>query len=161
MTLGREAKQVAEEAQRWGACTVRLTDYLRRQMLDSVRPGLLRAAQSNPEAVLVLPCDVPLVQAATVCKLLAALSEEVMAVRPAYRGQGGHPLLLDARLIPLIAGYEGPMGLRGFLASLGSCFQTIPVDAPAVALDADTPADYQKLRRFACGLESKGCRPRA
>lgn len=120
-------------------------DYARSQMFDSLCLGL-RALEGRCRRVLFSPADVPLSSSATVQCLL---DEHAFFVRPLYEGRPGHPVLLDARLFPLIFSYRGEGGLGGLVRTLPPrqvCELELP--DPGCVLDADRPEDYAALRRL-------------
>ena len=106
-------------------------------MFSSVQVGCA-AVRRGAGALFIHPADVPLVRPATL-RLLAA--------RLAAGGRRGHPPLLDASLVPSLLAYAGDGGLRGFLAAHADELEVVPCDDPGVALDMDTPQDYERIRQ--------------
>lgn len=149
VTVGREAEAVSAEAARCGAIPVRLPDYEQKQMFDSIVCGL-EAMRSNglPGQVAIHPCDTPSVAPETIYQLRTALAfSKGCAIRPSYAGRGGHPLLLDAALLSDLLTYDGDGGLRGYLSTLADRFLTLPCDDATVVEDADTPSQYDEIRK--------------
>lgn len=119
---------------------VRNARYAASDMLSSLRLGL-RALDGNFDRVLLLPGDAAAIAPETLRRLLET---EGAALRPAFGGKAGHPVLLSAAAARDLLAYDGPDGLRGFLRT--RTVREVEVEDPGVLLDADTPADYEALR---------------
>ena len=118
-----------------------------RGMFSSVQVGCA-AVRRGAGALFIHPADVPLVQPATLRLLAARLAAGGRRiVVPACGGRRGHPPLLDASLVPSLLAYAGDGGLRGFLAAHADELEVVPCDDPGVALDMDTPQDYERIRQ--------------
>ncbi len=110
-------------------------------LFSSIRAGVERVR--SPRFFIAL-ADMPLVRPEL---YLALLDEpEAEAVRPVYRGTPGHPVLLSARIIPLIREESEDSTMRNVLARVGC--RDVPVDEPGAVLDLDEPADYDRLSRL-------------
>ncbi|MDR1496737.1 MAG: nucleotidyltransferase family protein [Clostridiales Family XIII bacterium] len=138
---------------------VRNKDYATTSMYDSAKIGLL-SIMGRCERVFFCPVDVPLFTAGTVRRLMES---DAPVVKPAYKGEEGHPILIDAKLIPAITGLgrtcgatpkttsgepravEGEGGLRAALAPFKKVTEIISVEDEGVLYDADTPDDIKKL----------------
>ncbi|MDL2317804.1 NTP transferase domain-containing protein [Eubacteriales bacterium OttesenSCG-928-A19] len=149
VTVGHEGQAVSAETVRCGAIPVPLPDYERKQMFDSILCGLAAMRQSGMSAqVLIHPCDAPSVAPQTMYQLRTVLAfAGACAIRPSFANRGGHPLLLDASLLPGLLAYSGDGGLRGYLRTLGDRFLTLPCYDATVLEDADTPAQYHEICR--------------
>lgn len=118
------------------------------QMLDSLKIGL-RRLQDKCDQVIVMPVDAAL-SPAWLFKTI--LSEEGDFIRPVYRGQYGHPVLLRKPLFRQVMEYCGENGLKGAIENSGRQITDIDVDEEEVIMDADTPEDY---RRAVLSVEKK------
>lgn len=116
-------------------------DYASTQQLESLRLGLA-ALPSGCARVMISPADVPLVSPQTVRALLALQAD---FVRPTYRGEAGHPVLLNAAYIPYLQSYVGPGGLRGAMERSGCDLRELEVEDRGTVLDNDTPQDFARL----------------
>lgn len=114
--------------------------YASTDMLASLRLGL-HALENGFDRVLLLPGDAAGILPETVRRLLKSPGE---ALRPAFGGKPGHPVLLSAAVARALCTYDGLGGLRGFLKTVG--VREVETNDPGILLDADTPADYEKLR---------------
>ncbi len=119
-------------------------DYAHTQQLESLRIGLA-ALSGRADRILISPADVPLVSPETVQALLALKGD---FVRPMYHGEAGHPVVLDAALIPMLMAYSGPGGLRGAVENSPCILTELNVTDQATVLDNDTPEDFERLKAF-------------
>jgi molybdenum cofactor cytidylyltransferase len=116
-------------------------DFRTTQMFDSIRIGFA-ALPADCIRVVIQPVDMPAIRPETIEALLRT---EAPAVRPVCQGRRGHPLVLDAALIPHLAAYDGSDGLRGALETLGVGVADMPTEDEGTLLDADTKEDYVNL----------------
>jgi molybdenum cofactor cytidylyltransferase len=109
-------------------------------MGDSIAAAV-RATRDAP-GWLILPGDLPLVQAATLLAVAAALDGRVNAVQPNYRGERGHPVGFAAGCGPQLAALEGNLGASSVLRSMRAIDSVadLAVDDAGVVTDIDTPA---------------------
>ena len=118
------------------------------EMLASIDTGLKAAQQIDPDAAVLLhPGDHPAVERKTLVSLIrVAANHPECAIMPVYRGKGGHPVLIPARLIDRILGYERQGGLRQFWSENPTrCLRLVVSDA-SVVQDLDTPEDYESSK---------------
>lgn len=116
-------------------------DYAHTQQLESLRLGL-RALEGRCARVLISPADVPVVRQETVSRLLAMEGD---FIRPVYHGEVGHPVVLNAALIPYLMTYDGPGGLRGAIERSDYTLRELLVEDRGTVLDNDTPQDIERL----------------
>lgn len=107
--------------------------------------SIAAGVSARPESPgwLVLPGDMPMVQAATLRAVAQGL-EPYPAVYAQYHGRQGHPVAFAAELFSELVALDGDEGAKRLLARYPS--QGIDVDDPGVLLDVDTAADLDKLR---------------
>ena len=115
-----------------------------RGMGFSIATGV--AERSGAPGWLVLPGDMPLVQAATLLAVATAL-EQYPVVYAQYRGRRGHPVGFAAELYSELVLLKGDDGARRVVARYPAFGQEVP-DAGAL-MDLDTPADLVALRQAA------------
>ena len=118
--------------------------FRKTQMFDSLLCGL-GAIGDKCRKILISPADVPLVRPETV---KAVLSCHGKFVRPVYRAEPGHPVLLSAKIIHTLEQYVGTGGLRGAMESSGFGIVEMETDDIGVILDCDTKEDYYCLLRY-------------
>jgi molybdenum cofactor cytidylyltransferase len=116
---------------------------------DAGHPGMgdsiasaVRATRSAP-GWLILPADLPLIQAATLLQIAtAALPCDVLV--PTHAGQRGHPVRFSPACGDALAALAGSKGA----ASVVKCFQSaeLAVDDAGCVMDIDTVADLERAR---------------
>jgi len=112
-----------------------------RGMGFSIATGV--AERSGAPGWLVLPGDMPLVQAATLLAVATAL-EQYPVVYAQYRGRRGHPVGFAAELYSELVLLTGDDGARRVVARYPAFGQEVP--DVGVLMDVDTPADLVALR---------------
>jgi len=123
-------------------------------MYGSVRFGLKRALELEPEGVLVLPVDHPAVRPETVIGLAELLRASLEACRsarerhrfryalvPRYRRRRGHPVALSAALARDIAGDSGAENLSDAMRRNARLLGFLDVEDPGVVKNVNTPTD--------------------
>lgn len=144
VVTGNRASELEPVISGLGAAAVFNPEHAR-GMFSSLRAGL-SALPPTSEAFFLLPVDIPLVRDHTLGRLLAARAEGLGPVLlPSFRGEPGHPPLVDARLAPAILAWEGAGGLRGFWEANPELTVKVPVADRFILRDLDTPAQYQAL----------------
>ncbi|MHC1753302.1 DVU_1551 family NTP transferase [Humidesulfovibrio sp.] len=141
---GHRAPETLAEAERLGIRAVTNPEYAT-GMFSSVLAGLRAVAElrPRPDALFLLPVDVPLVRPHTLRLLLerfAASGEAPPAVlHPVFCGQRGHPPLFHARHLPELLAWDGENGLRGGLDALGERHgaEEVPVADENILFDVD------------------------
>ncbi|TWI64788.1 CTP:molybdopterin cytidylyltransferase MocA [Desulfobotulus alkaliphilus] len=113
-------------------------------MFSSVQRGF-EALSPETQAFFVHPVDIPLVSCPTLLALMHAMETHPhkKAFIPVFQGEGGHPPLLRAELIPGLLAFSGKGGLRKFLET--SDVLEIPCPDAGILKDMDTPEAYRRL----------------
>jgi CTP:molybdopterin cytidylyltransferase MocA len=162
-SAGVEAKNIVvvtgREAERLKAALgpdveyVHNASYASTPMFVSARLGLAEA-RHRAGRIFFTPADAPLFTRETLLRLLESGARVAV---PTHFGLPGHPVLLDARVVPEILEY--PDGtLREAITACGSA-DYVEVPDPGVLLDMDTPADYALSRLLAGELPEGGAIP--
>ena len=115
-------------------------------MASSIRVGMAMLDQSSLDAVVMALCDQPAFSGKVIAQLLAAQSasgHSIVAAR--YAGLNGAPALFLQSHFGELATLRGDQGARALLN--GDLAGVEAVDLPRLAIDLDTPADYQYERR--------------
>ena len=102
-------------------------------MGDSIACGV--AATPDAHGWLILPADLPLIQASTLLKVATALSQDDV-VLPRYRGQQGHPVGFGISCRAALLQLTGDQGARAVVAQYSVC--CVDVDDEGCVLDVDT-----------------------
>ena len=97
------------------------------------------------DAVILLSCDQPFVNAATLRQLIQLhLENGKTIVASAYAETLGIPALFDQSCFGDLLQLRGDSGAKGII--LARRHDVVPFNFPAAAIDIDTTADYEKLR---------------
>ena len=102
-------------------------------MGDSIACGV--AATPKAQGWLILPADLPLIQAATLVRVAQALRGHAVVV-PFYQDQKGHPVGFASACREALMGLRGDEGARSVVAQQG--FFRLDVQDPGCVLDVDT-----------------------
>ena len=126
-------------------------------MADSIAAGV--RATPDASAWLVLPGDLPLLQAATIQQLAQALVDAapsgICAVMPRHGGQRGHPVAFDASCYALLSQLSGEQGAASVVQHLRAQAQVLDwdVEDAGTVMDVDTVEDLERLaQRLAAHL---------
>jgi CTP:molybdopterin cytidylyltransferase MocA len=114
-------------------------------MLSSLCCGLDAAEARGGSAVLVHPVDHPLVDAATVDRVLQALAEGATIAVPSHDGRRGHPGGFSRAAWPALRAADPARGARCVLADHPDCIGHVAGDAGSVR-GINDPEDYRRLR---------------
>ncbi len=113
-------------------------------MGDSIAAGV----RATPEAAgwLILPADLPLVQAQTLRQVAMAPDSPVTV--PVYQGQRGHPVRFAAHLGPALMQLSGDRGASAIVQAQAAHggVQELPVDDEGCVLDVDTVQALQRAQ---------------
>jgi molybdenum cofactor cytidylyltransferase len=101
------------------------------------------AARPDASGWLVLPGDMPMVQAATLGAVAAALEHHPVAYAQ-HRGRRGHPVGFASELYSELVTLSGDEGAKRLVARYPA--HGVEVDDSGVLIDIDTEADLDRLR---------------
>lgn len=114
----------------------------------SVLAGIRAVAPAEPDAVMILLGDQPLVDPEVVNRLIARWQEtRTGVVAPRYAsGPGRNPILFDRVVLPELMTLSGDIGARAIVRAhqARGDISLVEVNAPAPR-DVDTEADYESL----------------
>lgn len=144
VVLGYRADEVREALHGYPVTFSENPDYATTQMFDTVKIGL-DCVQGLCDRVFITPVDVPLFSVKT---LRAELETDAPVVIPVSAGTSGHPILLDAGILPEILAYTGEGGLRGAVDIRQKEIARIRVEDEGATQDADTQEEYRQLRDY-------------
>ena len=123
-------------------------DYEQGQ-LSSLLAGLRVVDRPGVVAILMTLVDVPLVSAATVRAVIERYrSTRAPIVRPIHDDRHGHPVLIDRSLFDSLRHAEPSTGAKSIIRANVSAAGDVEVDDPGAFADADTPEDYEEMRRL-------------
>jgi CTP:molybdopterin cytidylyltransferase MocA len=113
-------------------------------MLGSILRGLDAADERQADAVLLHPVDHPLVDAATVDRVVEALTTGARIAVPSREGRRGHPGGFGRAAWPALRAAPPARGARAVLADHPDWIVHVEGDAGCIA-GIDTPDDYARL----------------
>jgi len=108
----------------------------------SLACGLAELAEC--EAVVVTLGDQPRTSPDAIRRVIGSRGEGAAAVRATYRGEPGHPVLLERDLFESFRDVTGDHGARNLLLSV--TVRDVPCDDLGGGEDVDTPAELDALR---------------
>jgi CTP:molybdopterin cytidylyltransferase MocA len=123
--------------------TVVVNERWRDGMLSSVWRGLDAAEAEAAEAVLLHPVDHPMVQPATIDRVIDALSASAPIAVPTWDGRRGHPGGFHRSVFAELRAAPPDRGARGVLAVDPARVVHVAGDAGCIA-GIDTPANYER-----------------
>ncbi len=103
-------------------------------MADSIACGV--AATPDAQGWLILPADLPLIQASTLLAVAQALQSHAVVV-PFYLGKQGHPVGFQASCGRALKKLTGDQGARAVVSQ--HAFLKLQVSDEGAVLDVDTP----------------------
>ncbi len=144
LVLGSEAPRVRAEAGIPDAALVVVNEAWERGMLGSVVAGLDAAAADGADAVLLHPVDHPLVEEATVDRVVEALRAGARIAVPSFEGRRGHPGGFARGAWAAVRAAPPSEGARAVLASHPEWIVHVE-GGPGCVAGIDTVEDYRRL----------------
>lgn len=129
------------------SCPVRIVHNPRYEsgMSTSIKAGI-EALPPDCVAFLLALADQPLVDSATISKLLAEYRKtRPAALVPTFNRRKGHPIIISTALIAEIVGMDDETGLKQVLDLHKSSILLLAVDTDSVLVDFDYPGDLKRL----------------
>jgi CTP:molybdopterin cytidylyltransferase MocA len=96
------------------------------------------------EAVVVTLGDQPRISPDSIRRVIAARGAGAAAIRASYRGDPGHPVLLERVLFERLRDVSGDHGARNLLLSVPT--REVPCEDLGGGEDVDTPSQLDALR---------------
>jgi molybdenum cofactor cytidylyltransferase len=147
VVVGKNQAALAPVIYAEGASLVVNEDPSRGQF-SSLQVGLQEALNRGRDAAMVTLVDRPPVNPATLQMLRHAFSmakENIWAVVPEYSDKHGHPYLIGREMITKFLEVPPTSVARDIEHAYQAHIQYVPVDDPLVALNINTPEDYEAL----------------
>ena len=120
--------------------------YPARGQLSSLQEALAVLAGREPRGLLVAPVDQPLIATETVRRVAEEWAcSRAPIVRPSWRGQHGHPVLFDARVLDELRAADLSVGARAVVRAHAGEARDVEVEDPGAFEDIDTPEDYRRV----------------
>ena len=147
VVLGSQADEVLARVDLHGAEPVLCGRWAEGQSA-SLACGLAHLAPESPAAVVVALGDQPLLSPEAVRRVVAAL-DGGSAARATYDGRPGHPVVIEASLLPELRDVTGDVGARALLQRAG--VREVTCDDLGGGADVDTPGELARLRQGGAG----------
>jgi molybdenum cofactor cytidylyltransferase len=152
VVLGPHVADLAGPAREAGAVVLVLPEATP-DMRATIEHGLAwLQEQYHPapgDAWLLVPADHPTLEPAVVRRLVEAWRQrpDCSIVVPTWQGRRGHPALIGWSHVAGLGGHPAGEGLNTYLRRHAEQTLEVPVEAPNVVEDLDTPEDYERLLR--------------
>lgn len=115
---------------------------------ESVKAGV-NALEQQSKAAIFLPADQPFVTAELLNRLIEAYNAgQASMIAPVYNNCRSTPVLFDLKWREEILSLTGDHGARKLLDTFPGEVTYIPVDEECLLMDADTPAEYEALKKL-------------
>ena len=152
---GRDAEALQRHLQSLSVHCVHNENYASTDMFYSAKMGM-RHIQSLCDRFLFLPADIPLFSKRSLLTMMGYFDYSgCQLLLPSYKGQEGHPVLIDQELIRELLLFTGDGGLKGALDHLNCQKEILDLPDAGTTMDADKPEEYQQLKRYAAMMSQK------
>jgi len=155
VVTGRDAEALQRHLLFLSVHCVHNEDYASTDMFYSAKMGM-RHIQSLCERFFFLPADIPLFSKRSLLTMMGYFDYSgCQLLLPSYKGQEGHPVLIDQALIGELLMFTGDGGLKGALDHLNCQKEILDLPDAGTTMDADKPEEYQQLKRYAAMMSQK------
>src|SRR6266571_2470155 len=113
-------------------------------MITSFQAGIRNLSWDTTGAFLFL-VDHPLVEPATIEAMIMNLAPNRI-VLPTFHGRRGHPVLFSSEVLQEILALPSSEGANIVVRKDPDRIVEVPVNAPGILVDVDTPEQFEKLR---------------
>jgi molybdenum cofactor cytidylyltransferase len=114
-------------------------------MITSLQAGI-RALPSDASGAFLFLVDHPLVEPATIETMIMNLAPNRI-VLPTFQGRRGHPVLFSSEVLEEILALPSTEGANIVVRKDLRRIVEVPVNAPGILVDVDTPEQFEELRR--------------
>ena len=144
VVTGGAHAQVTTALQGYPVQIIQNTAYAHTEMLQSLQLGL-SALPPEVQTSLVVLGDQPQIAPDVVVGVLNRFRQTMHPlIVPSYELRRGHPWLVARKFWDEISQLDEQSSLRNFLSTHAADIDYLVVNTPAILLDLDTPADYQR-----------------
>jgi molybdenum cofactor cytidylyltransferase len=143
VVLGSNWEKIAAQIKEYRV-KVSLNPHFHRGMLSSVVWGF-QALPAKVKAALFVLADQPRIPVWVINRIIAAYRKESRGiVIPTFKGERGHPVLIDRKYRDEVKTLDLEVGLRGLVYGHPEDVREVEVRASAVLRDIDSRADYNR-----------------
>jgi len=114
-------------------------------MITSFQAGIRALSWDSAGAFLFL-VDHPLTDRVTIEAMIMQLAPNRI-VLPTFEGRRGHPVLFSSEILEEILALPSSQGANIVVRKNSERIVEVPVNAPGILVDVDTPEQFEKLRR--------------
>lgn len=114
-------------------------------MAASIRAGV-SALVPGTEGVMILPADMPELDAADMATMIEAWETGEILRGAAEDGTPGHPVIFPADLFEELSGLSGDQGAREVLVRHRARIRLFPLPGRHAVTDLDTPEEWEEWR---------------
>lgn len=112
-------------------------------MITSLQTGI-RALPEGVDGTFLFLVDHPVVEPETIAAL-AAQARPDRIVLPAFEGRRGHPVFFGAQILKELLSLPPALGANAVVRKDPARVIEVPVNAPGILVDVDTPEQFHKL----------------
>jgi molybdenum cofactor cytidylyltransferase len=117
-----------------------------RGQLSSLVAALDAIDALSVQGVIVMPVDIPLIQAATIASVRDAFLRGTSPIaRATYQGRHGHPVVFGSAVFEELRRADPNAGAKTVVHAHADEILNVEVEDSAVLQDVDTPRDYREL----------------
>lgn len=143
VVIGSEKENMEKKIREYPVKIAYNPDF-RSGMLSSLQRGF-KALPKSAEAVLIVLGDQPALSSAVINKIIDAYKRTKKGiVLPIYRGERGHPVLIDMKYRQEVARLDPDIGLRQLVYDQREDILEVKVTTPSILRDIDDERDYRK-----------------
>ena len=114
-------------------------------MITSFQAGI-RALSWDASGAFLFLVDHPIVEPSTIEAMIANLAPNRI-ILPTFEGRRGHPVLFSSEVLEEILALPSTEGANIVVRKDPGRIVEVPVNAPGILVDVDTPEQFEKLRK--------------
>lgn len=141
LVTGEYAQEVEKQVPHMGVICLRDENFEKSDMLHTAQIGFSYLG-TICDRIAFCPVDVPMFTVETVKKLM---NSNELIICPSYQGRGGHPLVIDASIVPYILKYEGEGGIEAAIRTSDMEKKWLEVEDEGTLLDITKKPVSSKL----------------
>lgn len=150
VVTGHEVERVREVLKNRAVKTAFNPDFTA-GMTSSIQTGV-RVASPETEGFMICLSDMPLIDSAIYRQLAGVFFEKIkteqrVIIQPAFENTPGNPVIFSAFFKNEILALEHPEGCKPVVQANREFVMRVPVSNDAILRDADTRADFEKVKK--------------
>ncbi|SIR97779.1 molybdenum cofactor cytidylyltransferase [Peribacillus simplex] len=149
LVAGKYIEEIRQHSEDYPELKIIHNPYYADGMSTSLKLGV-QSINEHVDAVMIFLADQPLISRdiiqSLIDKYIECKDEGVRIVRPKYKGEAGHPILVDAVLLNEFHSINGDQGGKSIIKKYDAVTETVSFDNSMWGFDIDTPEDFQKVK---------------